>query len=292
MDVSVIIVNYNTLELTKACIESVFEKTKNLSFEVILIDNGSIDRSKEYFEKEHRIKYLYNSENVGFGRANNIGLRIAKGRNILFLNSDTLLCNNAIHIMSSFLDTYSEVGACGGNLYDQNMLPSYSFGRLFPSILADLNFLLFYIPEKIRYGKGQNFNYSEKVIFVPHVSGADMMVKKSVLERIGTFNEAFFMYREETEMCLRIKKAGYKIASIPFAKIIHLEGKSCESNQILRKERWMYESRKIFFRLHHKYLYIQIANLIHRFGIYVRILLHLFFRKEYRSYWLTALKYL
>lgn len=98
MNVSIIIVNYNTLKITANYIESVFEKTKKIPFEIILVDNASTDGSKEYFEKDQRIRYYYNTENLGFGKANNEGLKYAKGRNVLFLNSDTLLINDAISI--------------------------------------------------------------------------------------------------------------------------------------------------------------------------------------------------
>lgn len=84
MDVSIIIVNYNTWKMTAECIKSVIDKTKDLTYEIILVDNASTDGSREFFEKNQHIIYLYNSENLGFGRANNLGLKIAKGRNILF----------------------------------------------------------------------------------------------------------------------------------------------------------------------------------------------------------------
>ena len=123
MDVSIIIINYNTLDMTRACIDSIFEKTSSLDFEVILVDNNSKDNSKDFFEKDKRIIYVYNNDNLGFGVANNVGLKFAKGRNILFLNSDTLLVNNAIKILSDYLDGNSDVGACGGNLYNKDMTP-------------------------------------------------------------------------------------------------------------------------------------------------------------------------
>ena len=104
MDVSVIIVNYNTLELTKNTIESVFEKTIEVSYEIILVDNASTDGSVEFFENNYKDKIILikNNENLGFGRANNKGIEIAKGKYIFLLNSDTLLINNAIKILFDF----------------------------------------------------------------------------------------------------------------------------------------------------------------------------------------------
>lgn len=292
MDVSVIIINYNTLLLTKNCIDSIFEKTNAISFEVIVIDNASIDGSKEYLENDSRIIYLYNTENLGFGNANNIGIKKANGKNILFLNSDTILCNDAISKLSLFLDNHPKVGCCAGNLYDGKKNPTYSYGRLFPSILNELNFLLFYIPANLWYRKNQNHNYTQRVQHVAHVSGADMIVKRSVLNEVGIFHKDFFMYREETELCLRIANAGYEIFSVPTAQVIHLEGKSCQTNQQLRRAKWMYDSRKIFLHLHHGTFYIMVANTIHRIGITLRIFLHSFYKKESNIYWINVLKYL
>lgn len=98
MDVSVIIVTYNTLALTRDCIDSIFRHTANVQFEVIVVDNASEDGSYDYFSKDRRIIYVYSQENMGFGRANNLGLEYASGEYIFLLNSDTYLKNNAIKI--------------------------------------------------------------------------------------------------------------------------------------------------------------------------------------------------
>ena len=292
MDVSIIIVNYNTLKITNDCIESVFKKTKNLSYEIILVDNASTDGSREFFTQDSRIKYVFNETNIGFGRANNVGINIAKGRNIIFLNSDTLLCNNAIQILSTYLDSHPDVAGGGGNLYQQDLSPAYSYGYLFPSLMYEFNFLFFYIPSKLWYGKNQNHNFTGKAMYVPHISGANLMIKKEVLEKVGLYNDAFFMYREETELCFRIIKSGYKLVNLPNAKIIHLEGKSCPIDKQLRKAKWMYDSRKTFLCLYHNTLYVQVADILNRLGIYSRIILHSFYRKEYKNYWTTVLKYI
>lgn len=116
MDVSIIIVNYNTRQLTSNCIESIFKYTNGVSFEVILVDNASTDGSIDFFTNDERIIFISSKENLGFGRANNLGYKVAKGRYIFLLNSDTLLLNNAIKI---FCDTMSNVDgniACIGTL--------------------------------------------------------------------------------------------------------------------------------------------------------------------------------
>ena len=249
MDVSIIIVNYNTSALIKDLLDSVYRKTEGVSFEIIIVDNNptnkfSIDL-KEYLDK---IIYLPLEENVGFGRANNEGLKVAKGRNIFFLNPDTLLINNAIKILSDYLDKNEEVGVCGGNLYNAENEPTHSYQMIFASLLWELN-LLFgrSMVYKLFYGKSFTFNYSENVKEVAYITGADMMVRRSILDNIGYFNQQFFMYYEETELSFRVHKAGYKICSVPQAKLFHLEGKSVGNN--ISKQTMMLASRKIFYKL-------------------------------------------
>lgn len=234
MKVSIIIVNYNTLELTKNTINSVIEKTKNLKYEIILVDNASVDGSVEFFEKEYKNKIIFikNNENLGFGKANNKGIEIARGKYVFLLNPDTLLINNAIKILFDFMENNENCGVCGGNLYDLDMRPMSSFDKkmitykslYIKDIIKEIKFR---ISKKIkRIVKYDNFNYSDKPCEVKIIIGADMMIRKKVLEKIGFFDEDFFMYHEESELCFRVLKNNFKIYSVPKAKIIHLEGQS------------------------------------------------------------------
>lgn len=226
MDVSIIIVNYNTRELVQNCIDSIIEKTNGVEYEIIVVDNNSHDDSKEYLEKDSRITYIYSNVNLGFGRANNKGLEIIQGRNILLLNPDTLLLNNAVKILSDYLDQHLHVGCCGGNLYDAELNPVHSYSMMLPSVLWELNLLFANKIEKIRWGKNAQFNHTHIPRKVGYICGADMMLRHNVLKQIGAFSEHFFMYYEDTELSYRIKQSGYEILSIPEAKIQHLVGKS------------------------------------------------------------------
>lgn len=240
MDVSVIIVNYNTLELTKNTIESVIEKTQKIEYEIILVDNASTDGSVEFFETKYREKIIFikNDKNLGFGRANNKGIKIAKGKYIFLLNSDTLLINNAIKILYDFMEKNQSCGICGGNLYDKDLKPTNS---CFNSVLNYKSLYLEKVLKKLRLNSDKNigFNYTSTPKEVKVIIGADMMLSKKLLTEIKGFDEDFFMYHEENELCVRAIKKGYKIYSIPEAKIIHLEGKSSEFKEkrfILEKE--------------------------------------------------------
>ena len=249
MDVSIIIVNYNTSVLIKNLLKTIEEKTEGVSYEVIVVDNNPTEQFaidlKDYLEK---IIYIPLKENVGFGRANNEGLRVATGRNIFFLNPDTLLLNNSIKLLSDFLDAHAEVGVCGGNLFDAELNPTHSYQMTLPSLSWVLNlFLGRYAWFRLLYGKSFTFNYSNKNKEVAYITGADMMVKRMVLEQVGPFNPDFFMYYEETELSYRVHKEGYKIINLPEVKIMHLEGKSIQTN--FAKQQMLLTSRKTYYKL-------------------------------------------
>lgn len=279
MDVSVIIVNYHTCELTAACIDSVFDKTQGIDFEVLLIDNASTDGSYERFSQDSRIRYYYQQENLGFGRANNIGIGQARGRNIFFLNSDTLLLNNAVKILSDYLDACPKVGACGGNLYTQDLQPNESFLRYRPSIYEELNQLLRDVPDRLRFGRNLSFNHTGQPLKVGYITGADLMVKSEVLQKTGNFDPRFFMYYEETELCHRICRQHYEIHSLPQARIIHLSGASFKGDEAssYRRQRIKYQSKMLYLQLTHSGCYIAVDRTIRSLTIHSKLL---FSRKD------------
>lgn len=275
MDVSVIIVNYNTLELTKNTINSVIEKTRDLNYEIILIDNASEDGSIKFFEKEYKNKIIFikNNENLGFGRANNKGIGIARGKYVFLLNSDTLLVNNAIKILFDFMEKNEGCGVCGGNLFDIDLKPTHSFLKKLPCLTSEIDFQLNFFGKVFRkvMNKRNDFNYSKNEKEVGYVTGADMMIRKKVLLEVGIFDKEFFMYSEESELTYRIKQKKYKIFSVPQAKIIHLEGKSSIFKE--KKYHMFLESKyKYFYKTSNlktsKYVYY-----ISQIGYFLRFLI-------------------
>lgn len=293
--VSIIIVNYNTLELIINCIRSIFNNVDNISFEIIIVDNASPDNSgrslKQYYISHSLINIVLLNENIGFGKANNVGVKHANGRNIFFLNPDTILINNSIKILSDYLDSFDKTGAVGGNLYDENYQPAHSFNRLFPSIFSEFSAACFHLPEYLKFRKNQRFNYTELPLSVAYITGADLMIKKEVLDRVGYFNPIFFMYYEETELCWRIKNMGYDIVSCPQSKIQHLEGKS--SSNMKRKASIVYQSRKCYYKVTHKdRWYYYWANLF----FFISCIEHIIFDSLRKSggkvYWYQMLKLL
>jgi GT2 family glycosyltransferase len=292
MDVSIIIVNYNTTQLLIDTIDSVFAKTKGIKYEIIVIDNNSSDNPRNILVEKYgdKITYLGLSENIGFGRANNEAAKITKGRNLLFLNPDTILLNNAAKILSDYLDDNPRVGCCGGNLIDRDERPIHSFGCFFtPSIFEEINQLFLRLPEKLLYGKNTFFNYTNEPLRVNYITGADLMIRKELFDRLHGFDSDFFMYYEESELEYRIKKAGYKIISVPYARIIHLEGKSFSDN--IERLKKIYASRIISLKKTHNRISIKIINALFILKTKQRLVMFTLLRnKEKLDFWLTIQK--
>ncbi len=227
-DVSIVYVNYKTAPLIVDSITSVRQRSEGFSYEFIIVDNNSGDNSILLLrDKFPDCRIIESPSNIGFGRANNLALSEAKGRFIFFLNPDTILLNNAIKILFEHLQSNSHCAACGGNLYDENLKPTYSLVRRIPTLFDELLLTFYIIRPSFPSPRSLFFNRTNGPLLVASISGADLMVRRSVLDIVGGgFDPDFFMNGEETELCQRIIHAGYLIHSVPQAQIIHFEGKS------------------------------------------------------------------
>lgn len=246
IDVSIIIVNYNTLQLTLNCIHSIIQKTSHIKYEIIVVDNASTDGSREVLEKEPNIRYFYSTENLGFGKANNLGYKFASGSYLFLLNSDTVLLNNAIEALYLFMENHREVAIAGGSLYNEIMQPCHSYGVILPSLYNECDILLRGIltvdKKQLIAREISNQEYAE----VGYITGADMMLRREYIEEVGLFDPDFFMYYEETEMTFRYMTKGYKSAYLPKAMIQHLEGRSFSFKET--RERMYLSSRKLYYK--------------------------------------------
>ena len=232
--VSVIIVNYNTKALTQQCIDSVRVQTKDVSYEIILVDNASTDGSKEAFEQCEGLIYLYAPENLGFGRANNLGFSKASGKYLFLLNSDTILHNNAIKLFYDFMETApTDIACCGSFLRDRDLKIIHSYGRFHTFWNAIVEWYL--VPYVGLFGmKFEKYDYpvsfSDGYAVVEFVTGADLFVRREIAEKYGLFDPDFFMYSEDVELCRRYRDAGYKSVIIEAPRIVHLVGSSYKEN--------------------------------------------------------------
>lgn len=244
MDVSIIIVNYNTLELTKNCIESIIANTSIVKYEIILVDNASNDGSKEYFESRKDILYIYNNENVGFGRANNIGIRKSSGKYIFLLNSDTYLRNNAIYLFFEYMEnTEKNIAVVGTYLKDKALNTNTSEVHFLKIKTILTNSIKAFVPKRKGIACKQNNKNEEKD--VEAVIGADMFIRRNVIDECGMFDERIFMYCEEIDLQKRITDSGYKIRLILGPDIVHLEGSS--SNRYSAKRNIMFTNGVFYY---------------------------------------------
>ena len=234
MDVSVIIINFNTFELTCNCISSVYENTRGITFEIILVDNFSKELPAEKFkERFPEITLIALKENAGFGKANNLGMLVAKGKYFLLLNSDTIVLKDSIPGCFNFMESNEAksrgVGLLGCKLLNPDLSHQPS---VFPYLENNLwiyfittNPIAFKILGLLKKDRHANFNASN-IQEVGDVSGAYMFIRKEVAKASGYFDTDFFMYCEDTEWCReRISKIA-RIFFYPAAAIIHLGGQS------------------------------------------------------------------
>ncbi|GAB6009725.1 glycosyltransferase family 2 protein [Dysgonomonas reticulitermitis] len=246
IEVSVIIVNYNTSELLDNCIDSVQLKTEDVDYEIIVVDNNSEKGSLDHLIKKYpTVNFIFSEENLGFGRANNLGVSYANGKYLFFLNPDTLLINNAILILLNYIENDSQVGICGGNLYEEDLTPALSYYEMSPYSRYTQEWLTL-----LGLSRPKNYHDDNRIKAVRAIIGADLLIRKEVFDTLGGFDPDFFMYFEELYLCNRVRESGYKIVAIPEAQIIHIGGAAAE-NKDEELHKWSYQehwySRFIYF---------------------------------------------
>ncbi len=232
MDLAVIIVNWNSVRYLDQCLETLFEQTSGLEFEVIVIDNASYDGCDKMIENKFKeVIFIQSNENIGFAKANNLGYEHSSGEVLLFLNPDTEIRDQAIKKMFSALQTLPDAGAIGCKLLNTDMSLQTSSVHAFPTILNQLlNFDFFrkLFPRSALWGTKPLFMDSGQPEVVEAVSGACFMIKRGIFERVKMFSSDYFLYSEELDLCYKIKNVGFKIYYLSIAEIIHHGNKSAE----------------------------------------------------------------
>ncbi|TDP00907.1 glycosyltransferase family 2 protein [Flavobacterium sp. 245] len=229
--VSIIIVNYNTLEITNNCIKSIKKNTQHVDYEIILVDNGSTDGSVDFFSDVENIVFIKSPQNLGFGRANNLGFESAQGEFLFLLNSDTLLLENSIKKMIDFFEqkeSQLNIGSLGCVLIDQD--GSFNGdGSAIPSCKTEIENYKQNLPVFkffVKKDKPARTFINEGYYKIGYVIGADLMMRKSLFTDLGGFDPIFFMYYEESDLQLRMKQKGYESYIYSETKIVHLEDAS------------------------------------------------------------------
>jgi GT2 family glycosyltransferase len=247
VDLSIVIVTWNGRDLVLDCLDSIREAKLELSYEVIVVDNGSADGTVECVERQFpdtRIVAL--PRNIGFGAGNNRGLEVMRGRYAVLLNGDTIVMPGGLEACVRFLDRHPDVGVVGPQLLNpdrskQNCVhnsPNLVSEILGQSLLRRL-FPVRYPSKRVDY---------DAPIEVESVLGACLFVRREVVDRVGMIDEAYFFFLEETDWCHRIRQAGWRVFHLPDAHVIHLYGEATKKKMPLRTRIEYHRSRYTFFK--------------------------------------------
>lgn len=263
VDVSIIIVNYNTCRLTMDCLRSVYDSVTDFSYEIILVDNNSHDESIEMISREFpNVNLIANEDNTGFARANNQGMEVASGRYVLLLNSDTVVRQDTLETMISFMDGRLDLGASGCKI----ILPDGSLDKAckrgFPTPAASFYYAFGFsklFPDRPRFN-GYQLGYldPDQDYPVDCLVGAFMLLRRETIDQVGGLDEEFFMYGEDLDWCYRIKEAGWGIYYYPQTTIVHLKGGSARR----RPFKIVYEFHRAMILFHRKHYSRQYNSMI------------------------------
>lgn len=252
MKVSIVLVNYNSANLLRQCLRSIYEQTQEISYEIIVIDNASTDDSRQVVRSEFSgIQLVESTDNLGFSRGNNRGAGLAKGEYLLFLNTDTILLENSVKLLADFLDQYPDSGAVGPKLVFEDKCFQLSTGRL-PNLLVEF-------VDKIVYSlarrRRKQFSpilewWYKRTKTVGWLTGACLMVRQKAFLGIGGFDEKMFMYFEDKDLCKRLNSSGWKIVYYPRTAVIHLLAGSSGTIE-KQKVNTMYRTSQLYYYCKH-----------------------------------------
>jgi len=251
IDLTVVIVNYNTCGLLLACIDSIVKNTSGLDFEIIVVDNASSDNSVESLRKQFPVvKIIANEQNRGFASANNQGIRASRGRYVLLLNSDTVVSKDCFKVCMEYMEHNSTIGVLGAQVRAvDGSIQKTCFRQ--PNILSEIIFFAitinFAIADPITRYKWMSSYDRQSMRDVDCLAGCFLFIRKEVFDRVGYLSEKFFMYYEDAEFCGRVRRGtNYKIVYYPYANIIHYGAMSVAPDNNF-KTRLGYVSARCYF---------------------------------------------
>lgn len=268
MDLSIIIVNFNTKKLTENCIDSILQTTRCPDFEIIVVDNSTNPDCKYQIKDNHknRVVLIDNVENKGFGNACNIGAKKAKGDYILLINSDIIVHRDTIDKSLDYIKKYDDVGVVGVKIKLTNNTLEHGCKRGFPTPWASFCYftkLDRLNPKNKKFGAyRQTFIDEDTTAKVDAVSGSYMLIDKNLYGELGGFDEDFFMYGEDLDLCYRISKLGKKIVYYADVSATHLKGQSGLSHKNPSIIYHFYNAMRIFYKKHYQKKYNPLVNFL------------------------------
>lgn len=279
LDLSIIVLNYNTKNITDKCIELIEKNTSGISFELVVVDNNSTDGSqtmiKEKEKKYKNIKTIFSNKNTGFTGGNNQGIKKASGRYLLLLNSDAFVRDNIAEKMVNFMDENKKVGISTCSI-ENNDGTNQETGGHFPNLLnvAAWMFFLDDIPVIRNLFKPVHPKSNDKIYkkdgAIDWITGAFFMIRSELINQVGVLDEDYFMYVEDIDYCYRAKKAGWTTYFTKLGAVTHLRGASGISKNTIIKE---FENMKLFFKKHKSPLQTSVVVVILKIGALIRLII-------------------
>lgn len=283
LDLSIVIVSFNTRDLTLACIESIKKNTKNIDYEMIVVDNSTVESEKLKLKSQKynsKIKIIQNETNLGFTRGNNQGIEVAGGRYVLLLNSDTFMDSNVLGEMVEWMDANPKAGVatCALKNKDGSLQGTGGYFPILPRVIAWMTFLddvpffnKFVRPYHPMHGKSfvKDDGFYREPRELDWVTGAFLLTLREIAQELHGLDEDYFMYGEDVDFCFRAKKAGWEIWFLPEFSIVHYGGASSKTKEFpLLSE---YKGVKIFYRKHYPLWQYPILRVFLKFGAVLRI---------------------
>lgn len=245
MELSVILVTYNSEEYITACLHSILAATKGMEYEIVVVDNHSTDNTINLLrEFHHSLKLIENGYNEGFAKAVNKGVKNSSGDFFLLVNPDVIIQSNSLNPIIQFMKENHKVGICGCKLVNEDGSLQYSTGP-FPGVFS--TFWRMFLPRPLR--KYDWWGY-DRIRECDWVTGAFMLLRSKLLEEIGILDEHYFMYYEDVDLCLRARQAGWKVYYYPMMSAVHrrphaLYPKGDDIETAIKKSRWYYYRKNI-----------------------------------------------
>ena len=260
---SVVIVNWNSAQFTRKCLQSLYRNAGTLHPEVVVIDNASYDGCEAVVQADFpEVRFIQSQNNLGFSRANNLACNYVNGDLLLFLNPDTEIVGSAIQSMVSCIESVHDAGIVGPRLLNTDLSVQTSAIRSFPSIwnrFVDCEYLRRTFPYSPLWGNRVLFEECSVPVPVEAISGACLMIRRKMFEAIGRFCPEYFMYAEDTDLCYRVWKSGWRNYYVGDAMVIHHGGESSSSQSVNHfSSIMMRESCSKYFRMHHGLVYAKL----------------------------------
>lgn len=274
VDLSIVIINYNAKALTEHAVRSIFESRPQISFEIIVVDNSS-DFSQEYNDVAENVIVINHIDNKGFGNACNIGVKNSCGKYILFLNNDTIMHKSTLDVCIKYLQQHTQVGVLGIRTLLENGTLDHACKRGFPTPMSSLYYFLGLdkkYPQSQKYGAYRlTYIDEESVSEVDSVAGSFLMMPRHVFDAIGGYDETFFMYGEDLDLCYRVKELGFDVIYYGKESITHLKGRSGMH----------YKSKTVIFHFYNAMILFYKKHYLKRYNIFISALVLLGIKTKY-----------